>query len=183
MVDAETYLIRPPRAHDVPDLSAVHCRVWQEAYVGLMDEQAFAELTPERFAQGWGRRLVPVAGVPDTDQNANLLREGRSARGERVAVAEHDGELVAFISLGPARDENPPTDTQLWAVNVVSEHLGTGLAQRLMDEVLGDGPAYLWVAEGNDRAIRFYLRNGFRLDGATATDRDDGLVELRMVRG
>ncbi|WP_109473804.1 GNAT family N-acetyltransferase [Ornithinimicrobium cavernae] len=182
MAEESDYVIRPPRAEDVEALGVLHCRVWQEAYIGLMDEAAFAALTPERFARGWARRLVAEDGVQDADQDPNLLREGRSARGERVAVAEHGADLVAFISVGPARDDDAPTDTQLWAINVVSDHLGTGVAQHLMEEVLGDGPAYLWVAEGNDRAIRFYERNHFRLDGASATDRDDGLVELRMVR-
>lgn len=180
--EESAYVIRPPRGEDADALGAVHCRVWQEAYVGLMDEEAFAALTPERFARTWGRRLRPEEGVADADQNPNLLREGHSARGEQVAVAAHGDDLVAFISVGPARDEDAPTDTQLWAINVVSDHLGTGVAQQLLDQVLGDRPAYLWVADGNDRAIRFYERNGFRLDGVQATDRDDGLVELRMVR-
>lgn len=181
--EESAYLIRPPQAQDAPALGAVHCRVWQEAYVGLMDEAAFADLTPERFARMWDRRLRAEDGVAEADQKPNLLHQGRSARGEQVAVAEHpqDG-IVGFISVGPARDEDAPTDTQLWAINVVSDHLGTGIAQQMLTEILGDRPAYLWVAEGNDRAVRFYERNHFRLDGATATDRDDGLVELRMVR-
>lgn len=164
------YLIRPPVAAEVEALGALHCRVWQEAYVGLMDEAAFAELTPQRFARMWSRRMEQLG--PD----------GHHPNGERVAVGEHDGELVGFISVGPARDDDPPTDTQLWAINVVSDHYGTGLAQNLLTQILGDAPAYLWVAEGNDRAIRFYERNKFRLDGARATDRQDGLVEVRMVR-
>lgn len=181
--EESAYVIRPPRAEDAEALGALHCRVWQEAYVGLMDEESFAALTPERFARGWGRLLVPEQGPTAQEQAPNLLTDGRSPRGERVAVAEHDGGLVGFISVGPAREEEAPTDTQLWAINVVSDHYGTGVAQALMDEVLGEGPAYLWVADGNDRAIRFYQRNGFRLDGARATDREDGLVEARMVRG
>jgi GNAT superfamily N-acetyltransferase len=183
MARETAYLIRAPRPEDVEALGALHCRVWQEAYAGLMAEEAYAELTPERFARGWGRRLVAVDGLPADEQEPNLLREGRSSRGEHVAVAEADGELVAFISVGPARDQDAPADTQLWAINVLAQHYGTGLAQDLMDRVLGDGPAYLWVAEGNDRAIRFYERNGFSLDGARASDAHDGLVELRMVRG
>ena len=178
-----TYVIRAPRPEDAEALGALHCRVWQEAYAGLMEPEAFAALSPERFARTWGRRLVAEEGVAPEEQNPNLLRDGRSARGEHVAVAEADGELVAFISVGPARDEAAPTDTQLWAINVASEHYGSGVAQDLMDQVLGEGPAYLWVADGNDRAIRFYQRNGFRLDGARVTDPDDGLVEVRMVRG
>ncbi|USQ79326.1 GNAT family N-acetyltransferase [Ornithinimicrobium faecis] len=168
--EESAYVIRPPRVEDVEALGAVHCRVWQEAYVGLMDEAAFAELTPERFAIQWRRRMERMGA------------DGHHPNGEQVAVAEHGDDVVAFISVGPARDEDPPTDTQLWAINVVSDHLGTGVAQRLMDQVLSDRPAYLWVADGNDRAIRFYERNNFRLDGVQTTDRDDGLVELRMVR-
>lgn len=181
-MEDSAYTIRPPHARDVDALGALHCRVWQEAYVGLMDEAAFAELTPERFARGWGQRLLPGDGVQAGEQHEHLLVEGRSARGERVAVAECADGLVGFISVGPAREEDAPTDTQLWAINVLAEHYGTGVAQELMDGALGEGPAYLWVAEGNDRAIRFYERNHFRLDGAQATDRDDGLLELRMVR-
>lgn len=169
-MEESAYLIRPPRLADVEELGALHCRVWQEAYVGLMDTEAFAALTPERFARGWSRRMEQMGA------------DGRHPNGEHVAVAECAGQLVAFVSVGPARDEEAPTDTQLWAINVVAEHYGTGLAQQLIDEVLGDGPAYLWVAEGNDRAIRFYERNHFRLDGTTATDHNDGLVEARMVR-
>ncbi|MBA2694595.1 MAG: GNAT family N-acetyltransferase, partial [Actinobacteria bacterium] len=87
-----------------------------------------------------------------------------------------------FICVGPARDEDAPTAYQLWAINLVPEHQGTGLAQRLMAEVLGDGPAYLWVATGNERAIRFYQRHGFAADGAETADQHDGIVEIRMVR-
>ena len=171
MAEESAYIIRAPRVADVDALGALHARVWQEAYVGLMDEESFAALTPERFARGWARRMEQMG--PD----------GHHPNGEQVAVAEYAGELVGFISVGPAREEGEaPTDTQLWAINVASDHLGTGIGQQLLTDVLGERPAYLWVAEGNDRAIRFYERNNFRLDGTSATDRDDGLVELRMVR-
>ncbi|WP_256842120.1 GNAT family N-acetyltransferase [Ornithinimicrobium cryptoxanthini] len=172
MVEEESaYVIRPPRVEDVDALGALHCQVWREAYVGLMDDDAFAALTPQRFASGWARRMEQMG--PD----------GHHPNGEHVAVAEYADQLVGFISVGPAREqEDAPTDTQLWAINVVSDHLGTGVAQQLLVQVLGERSAYLWVAEGNDRAIRFYERNNFRLDGARATDREDGLVELRMVR-
>lgn len=180
MAEESAYRIRPPRPADADALGALHCRVWQEAYAGLMAEEAFASLSPETFAPGWRRRLVPEDGV--REQTPHLLTDGRSVRGERVAVAEYDGELVGFISVGPAREEDGPADTQLWAINVLADHYGSGVAQELLNQVLGDGPAYLWVADGNDRAIRFYQRNRFRLDGTRCVDREDGLVETRMVR-
>ncbi len=48
---------------------------------------------------------------------------------------------------------------------------------------LGDAAAYLWVARGNERAIRFYRRHDFAEDGTESTDQHDGITEIRMVRG
>ena len=69
----------------------------------------------------------------------------------------------------------------MWALNLLPEHHGTGLAQEMMRRGLGDREAYLWVARGNDRAVRFYRRQGFTTDGASQ-ERRDGMTEIRMVR-
>lgn len=46
-----------------------------------------------------------------------------------------------------------------------------------------DGPAELWVLEGNARALAFYARNGFVVDGERKpTGFDTGGDELHMVR-
>ncbi|WP_229856252.1 GNAT family N-acetyltransferase [Nocardioides flavus (ex Wang et al. 2016)] len=50
----------------------------------------------------------------------------------------------------------------------------------LLTEAIGAADAYLWVLDGNERAISFYERQGFALDGATKPE-DVGL-ERRMVR-
>lgn len=171
MSDLVGYVVRPPLPRDAPELGRMHCGVWQETYAEVMDPQAYAALSPERFTQGWQRRLQGVDG------------EGRMTTGDRMAVAEHGAEgIVAFINVGPSRDENAPTQQQLWTLNVVAGHQGTGLAQQLMAEVLGEGPAYLWVAKGNDRAMNFYRRHGFAEDGTEIIDEDDGIIEIRMVR-
>lgn len=157
------------RRSDVEALGALHCLIWQVTYRGLLSQEAYDQLTPERFARGWGRR-------------ADLIESGQPLLGgERVLVARHSGQPVGFISVGEPRDEDPPVPWQLWALNVLPEQQGTGLAQRLVARALGGQAAYLWVARGNDRAIRFYRREGFALDG-TQHDRGDGIVELRMVR-
>lgn len=167
---AAHYQVGPPRAGEAAALGSLHCRVWQVTYRDLMTPQAYAALTPEGFAAGWQRRL-------DT-----LAADGVLPQGEQVLVARHDGAPVAFVSVGEPRDDEPPAPRQLWALNVLPEHQGTGLADRLMTEGLGDGAAYLWVAKGNARAIRFYQRHGFALDGVEAADQHDGIVEQRMVR-
>ena len=56
---------------------------------------------------------------------------------------------------------------------------------RLFDAAVDeDEPLYLWVAEDNPRAHRFYERNGFALDGASHTEPFLGeqLTEVRFVR-
>jgi hypothetical protein len=46
---------------------------------------------------------------------------------------------------------------------------GSGAEQALLDAVLADRPASLWVAADNPRAHASYLRNGFRPDGAESS--------------
>lgn len=70
---------------------------------------------------------------------------------------------------------------ELMALYVRAEAYGTGVGHRLFEAALGAAPAYLWVLGGNERAVAFYRRQGFRLDGATKADEVG--TELRMVRG
>ncbi len=166
-MDASTYVVRAPAIQDAEALGRVHYAVWRATYAEEMTPSAYEALSPQRFEAGWRRRW----------------EAGASPVGETTQVAEHvDEGIVGFISVGPARDEDAPTPRQLWVINVMRQHHGTGLADRLMAEVLGDGPAYLWVSQGNSRAIRFYHRHGFAEDGGVTSDQHDGITEIRMVR-
>ena len=169
--DASGYLIRHPELGDVEACAALHARVWQHAYRGLMSEDAYAQLGVERFRPIWYSIAQAYA------------KDAVPGDGREIKVAVTGEEPVGFLMHGPARDEDAPAEHQVWALNIAPEHHGSGLAQRLMDEVFGEGPAYLWVARGNDRAIRFYERNGFALDGTESDGSGVGLVEVRMVRG
>ena len=164
------YLLRDPVLADVEPFAQLHARVWQETYRGLMDDEVVDGLSADTFrplwysvAQAYARGTVP-------------------ADGRRIRVAVLDDDPAGWLMCGPARDEDAPTPNQLWALNVAPGHQGRGLGSRLMAEVLGPGPAYLWLAEGNDRAVRFYERHGFELDGAVSDDRHAGVREARMVR-
>ena len=136
----------------------------------------------------WIQMPSPVStqtGLPKTGLrfSPSWDSEGRHRQaGTRIRVAVAGDELVGFITVGPARDEDAPASLQLWAINLLVEHQGTGLADRLMSEVLGSGAAYLWVADGNDRAINFYRRHGFLLDGAISDEQHPGIRVVRMVR-
>ena len=168
--DASAYLLRTPSMDDVEGFATLHVRVWQDTYRGLMDDDVVDALSVDGFRPVWYSICKAYA-------EGSVPEDGRS-----ITVALLEEEPVGFLMHGPARDEDAPEEHQVWALNVAPEHHGSGLAQRLMDEVFGDGPAYLWVASGNERAIRFYERHGFGLDGTESSDQHDGLVEVRMVR-
>lgn len=168
--DASAYLVREPRPEDVEGFASLHVRVWRETYRGIMDDEVVDALSVDDFRPRWYvlTKAYAEGTIPD---------DGRAVR-----VALLGDEPVGFLMVGPARDEDAPAPWQVYSLNVAPEHQGSGIAQRLVDEVLRPGPAYLWVARGNARAIRFYQRNGFVLDGTQTAEQHDGVVEARMVR-
>jgi len=66
------------------------------------------------------------------------------------------------------------------ALYVRAARWGHGIGYALLETAIGDRAAYLWVLHDNERAIGFYERQGFRLDG-TRDEHDEGL-HVRMVR-
>lgn len=99
-----------------------------------------------------------------------------------VVATGFDDEIVGFASAGPTRDKDAPTEWELYAVNVLSEHHGTGIADRLIRAVVAERPATLWVVKDNARAIAFYRRHGFEVDGGSKFHEPTGAPEIRMVR-
>lgn len=163
------YVLGPLVPSDVEELAVAHARIWRETYVGLIDPGVLERLGPDSFLHNWTER-------------ARRLQQGETLpNGEQILIARFRGAPVAFLSAGNARDSEAPIDHQLWALNVLPEHQGTGLAEHMMSLALGDRDAYLWVADGNDRAIAFYRRQGFTADGVQQA-RGDGMTEVRMVR-
>ncbi|UIJ34698.1 GNAT family N-acetyltransferase [Allobranchiibius sp. GilTou73] len=167
------YDVRPPSIADAAELARLHVRVWQEAYRGLLSQDYLDAMEPSgRREEVWRARVEPFTmGSPATD--GQVLQ---------VAAERPGGAVVGFCQSGPARDDDPPQPYQLWALNVLAAHHGSGVAQRLVAATVGDRPAYLWVLTGNERAIAFYRKLGFELDGATLHDERLDCVDLRMVR-
>ena len=171
MTTGHDYVIRRPTRSDTVPFSTLHAQIWAETYRGLMEDRVLDALEPSSFAATW---MAVGSGYDE----GTIPDDGRG-----LWVATLAEEPVAFIFFGTGRDEDRPTERQLYALNVHPDHHGRGIAQRLLDEGFPPGAAYLWVARGNARAIRFYERNGFVLDGTESADQHDGVVEVRMVRG
>ena len=75
---------------------------------------------------------------------------------------------------------------EVYAIYLLEEYQGRGIGYRLMCEACEKLKTYdriaLWVLEGNEKAIRFYERFGFRFDGASAEiSLGSPARELRMI--
>jgi GNAT superfamily N-acetyltransferase len=153
--------IRQAVLADAEPLAHLHVDVWDDAYTGLMP-QGILDDRREKVADR-------------VDRWRDILK-GR----EPTWVAEDSDGLIGFASTGPPRDNDMDDTLELYALYVRAAYWGTGVGYALFEVAVGDRAAYLWVLTGNERAIRFYERQGFRLDG-TKDEQDEGL-HVRMVR-
>lgn len=167
-----SYSIRDVRPGDEEQLGTAHVAIWKATYAGMMNDAKLDAMRPEHRIERWEQI---IAGLDDA-----------SARGirTRCAVDVATSRIVGFATGGPPRDESSPATTELWSLNVLPTHHGTGVATELLVDAIGgrSGSAYLWVAAGNDRAIAFYRKHRFGLDGTTRFDPDWDCLEARMVR-
>jgi hypothetical protein len=84
--------VRPARIEDAPAIAAVHVRSWQETYRGLMSAKI---LDDPRFVSRHERFWNAVLSDDQRPEN-------------RVAVAEHDGQIVGIAFSGaPLEDDWP----------------------------------------------------------------------------
>jgi ribosomal protein S18 acetylase RimI-like enzyme len=87
-------------------------------------------------------------------------------------VAEVDGDIAGYVSLEPCEDEETPgTVGTIAGIYVRPEERGLGIGQALMREAMarsrdrGLVEVYLWVLRENRRAVDFFERLGFRMNG------------------
>lgn len=159
-------VVRPVRDVDAEALGRVHAACWHETYDHLISHAALERISPKRLAELWTHW---------TGQGPEF----------RMSAALDDGEIVGFVGSGPARDWDAPRARELYFIYLLAKYHGTGTGKKLFDAAVEPGePLYLWVAEDNPRAHRFYVRNGFTLDGASHTEPFLGekLTEVRFVR-
>ena len=157
------FLVRRAGVEDALQIADVHVAAWRETYGPLLPAGALDSLDAGERAQKW-------AGI--------------IAGGKEVLVAEDAGGIAAWASGGPGRDDDAPVDRELEGIYSPARVHGSGVGQLLLDAVIADSPAYLWVLDGNARAEAFYRRNGFRRDGAERDHAVAGIprTTVRMVR-
>jgi ribosomal protein S18 acetylase RimI-like enzyme len=138
--------IRRASVSDAAEIAAVHVRTWQAAYQHVFGTERLAHLDIPRRVAGWTRALE---------------------EGESIFVADDDGRVVDFVSVGAC---------ELYAIYTLPEAWGSGAGPALMRAAVaqlredGCADAFLWVLEDNPRARRFYEREGWELDGGRKED-------------
>ncbi|WP_446663680.1 N-acetyltransferase family protein [Flexivirga sp. B27] len=161
------WTIRPPAPADAESLATLHVAVWRHAYRGLIEQPLLDQLDVARSTQRWETTIA-------------RLRSGDL--GHTVLAAYVDDQPVGIVEVGPATDERPPQPVEIRSLNVAPRWHGRGVAQDLMAQAVGDADAYLWVLRGNERAIGFYRKLGFALDGTERYDDTWRCYDQRMQR-
>lgn len=154
--------IRRATPDDAEALAHLHVDVWEDAYANLVADELLARRRADLpdWIERWRRQL--------SDPSVTTV------------VAENETGLIGFASVGPPREDDVGVELELWALYVRASWWGLGIGHALVVASIDEDPSYLWVLEGNDRAIAFYRRHGFTEDGSTKAC--DFGIEVRMVR-
>ncbi|PQZ96020.1 GNAT family N-acetyltransferase [Arthrobacter sp. MYb227] len=165
-------MIRRAVYEDARSIAQVLVEAWQAGYNGILEEAFLASMDVETITKRWERTLV------DQDIVAHPL------------VLETHGRVIGFSHFGKPRDTEGTCIGELYALNVLPEVWGRGFGSQILASAtaelheLGYERAYLWVAEGNERASALYERNGWKPTPNTKEDSrfDPPLLEHRYER-
>jgi GNAT superfamily N-acetyltransferase len=165
-------VIRLATSADAWAIGRVHVLSWQTGYRGLVSDSLLDNLSIEGRAKFW----AGVFAQPRPNQ--------------RTFVADFSGDVRGFVTGGRCRDDDSPTSGELQAIYVLPEQWDTGTGSALhkvcIDALRADAftDATLWMVEGNDRALRFYGKHGWKPDGASKVQQFDGATmhEMRLRR-
>ncbi|WP_407951957.1 GNAT family N-acetyltransferase [Plantactinospora sonchi] len=165
--------LRPAAAEDLPVIGALHQSSRASAYRHIIPADALASVSAEMMGHYWTERW-------SYERDTHLL-----------TVAERNGRLAGFTYLGPHDPEESPSAGpnvgELYAIHLDPAEQGRGVGRALMVDALaklharGWTRAVLWVLTDNHHAREFYLRGGWRPDGAER-EGDIGTVLTRQLR-
>ena len=123
----------------------VHWKSWHETYTGLIDPAYMERITLEKcvdMAHRWPQNMM---------------------------VAKDGDRVIGFVGYGEHCDDALTDCGEVFAIYVLAECYGQKVGYALMNAAVEKLATYkkiaVWVLKGNDRAIKFYERYGFRFDG------------------
>lgn len=160
----EVFSLAVAQAADVPEIAQLHVDIWQQTYAAAMDPDFLAGLSVSAREEEWSAVLATRP-----EHRVLVARDSGGAFAGFGSAIEHGGEGSAAL--------------ELYTLNLHQRAHGAGLARSLLDALLGDRPAFLWVVRGNERAIAFYRKAGFQLEPEQLRwDEDARAYDQRMTR-
>ena len=155
-------LIKPMETDaEVRGKAYVHWKCWQETYPGLVSQDYLNRFTLQK-----------------SEEKAFQWRDN-------LLVAKEGDRVVGFVGYGAHGPEDPNTG-EVFALYVLPEYQGMGVGRQLLDAALEKLSACphlcLWAVKGNERAIRFYEKNGFRLNGEEKFVSSISAGGVKMIR-
>ena len=164
-------LIRYAGKEDIDVLASVHSQSLRAAYKDIIpDDILNNDFSIERRKLGFIREL-------EVKKPFN-------------AVAFDSGNPVGLLSFGDSRHIEISEDSiELWRIYLLPKYWGIGFGEELfnwgMSEIKARGymKVILWVLEENNRARRFYEKNGFTHNGQKIEEsQGKKLTELLYIR-
>lgn len=186
MPDALT--IRPAAPNDAQAVARIRVLGWRFAYQGLISQDYLDSLS---IAEDTERMCGYLSQLPQNLPPNNLasVQGPNDAEKRSFMLAVRDDAVLGFchFSAAPNNADRPGRATpggemvgRLHSLYIDPDALGQGIGHALMSQALstfavwGCERAYLWVLEGNSRAVSFYERQGWQLTGDTKVDRSHG---------
>ncbi|WP_425804852.1 GNAT family N-acetyltransferase [Desulfitobacterium sp. Sab5] len=140
--------IRKATIEDVKDISRIYALSWKFAYKGIIPQAYLDELDEDHWESAF------VDWIKDNVLTAQILFE--------------NSEPIGCVAYGKSRDKLLPDCGEIVSLYLLPEYFGKGYGNKLLDSALSDlkefgyERIYLWVLKDNQRARRFYEKNGMQ---------------------
>jgi ribosomal protein S18 acetylase RimI-like enzyme len=143
----------------------------------MRDAKAIAEIHASAGAGAGGDAATrtPSNGAPTIDRQQVFWREAIEFGEPQLQVACDAEKVIGFVGFDRCRDKGtPPTMGEIWSIYVVPSYWDQGVGLALWDAsregLLEEGcsEVSIWIALGNERALRFHELAGFKRELSSA---------------
>ena len=154
---------------DVKDISRIHALSWKYAYKGIILQAFLDELKEDYWVSAF------VDWIKDKVLTAQILFE--------------NSKPIGCVAYGTSRDKSLPDWGEIISLYLLPEYFGKGYGNKLLNSALldlkelGYESIYLWVLKDNQRARRFYEKNGLQYnnDEYVLDIMGEKLIDVRYV--